>query len=89
MSKSTAWKTPYSDKRAATAEEIFSFFPKEIKPELRHYLENGLPIFLPEWTKKELQLMNALAWHRLDFSQKMLTAVFLYGFIEGRHFEEN
>lgn len=86
--KRPSWTAPYIDKRTATTEELLNFFPKEARPELQHYLEWGLPAFLPEWTDKEIRLMNALNWHRLDFSRQLLIAVFTCGFMEGQHYRE-
>lgn len=83
------WQAPFIDKRQAATEDVLRFFSEDIRPELQHYLKSGLPVFLPEWTQKEIDLINALTWHRLGFSQLLLTAVFTCGFIEGQHYREH
>ena len=87
--KGKDWKPPYTDKRPATTADLLKLFPREDRKALQAVLDNNLLKAALAWNKQQLQYMDALGWHTTDLKQKLLTAVFAYGFMKGQQAATN
>lgn len=84
---SEKWHTLSGMKSSVDHAELLQFFPEDLQTELEMILKSGMPICIPEWPEREIKLMNALLWHRIDFGNRMLGLVFAYGFLQGQLYE--